>query len=324
MSKEGPVPTRDCRRALVWITLWISAWTSTISALSCHAGTTNYVVRGILKDIRQEEHQLVVNHEDIPHFMPAMTMPFSVKDAAMLTNAVIGDKIAFQLHVTESDSWVDHVERLTATEGTAKSPAVLPNANAVREGVPPPISRTPSPLRDYQFTNELGEPVSLAEFRGQAIALTFFFTRCPIPQYCPRLSRNFEEVQRKLSAMANAPTNWHLVSVTFDPEHDTSEVLRVYATSYHYDRAHWSFLTGPSDKIAELARLCDVKFDADGAFFNHNFRTLIIDASNRLQMVFPTSGDLSDAIVEELLKGAGATNQNARSLTSRGRTETNQ
>jgi len=324
MSKEGPVPNRDCRRALVWITLWISAWTSTISALSCHAGTTNYVVRGILKDIRQEEHQLVVNHEDIPHFMPAMTMPFSVKDAAMLTNAVIGDKIAFQLHVTESDSWVDHVERLTATEGTAKSPAVLPNANAVREGVPQPISRTPSPLRDYQFTNELGEPVSLAEFRGQAIALTFFFTRCPIPQYCPRLSRNFEEVQRKLSAMANAPTNWHLVSVTFDPEHDTSEVLRVYATSYHYDRAHWSFLTGPSDKIAELARLCDAKFDADGAFFNHNFRTLIIDASNRLQMVFPTSGDLSDAIVEELLKGARATNQNARSLTSRSHTETNQ
>jgi cytochrome oxidase Cu insertion factor (SCO1/SenC/PrrC family) len=117
--------------------------------------------------------------------------------------------------------------------------------------------------------------------------------------------------------MAHAPTNWHLVSVTFDPAHDTPEVLRAYATSYHYDPAHWSFLTGPSDKIAELARLCDVKFEEDSGFFNHNFRTLIIDASNRLQMVFPTSGDLSDAIVEELLKGAGATNPSTQRLSSR-------
>ena len=72
-------------------------------------------------------------------------------------------------------------------------------------------------------------------------------------------------------------------------------------------------------QIAELARLCDVTFQADSGFFNHNFRTLIIDASNRLQMVFPTSGDLSDAIVQELLKGAGATNPSTQRLTSRSR-----
>ena len=113
-------------------------------------------------------------------------------------------------------------------------------------------------------------------------------------------------MQDKLSAITTAPTKWHLVSVSFDPQHDTPEVLKAYGMSYGYNPAHWSFLTGPQDKIAELARLCDVKFQADGGFFNHNFRTLIIDASNRLQMVFPTSGDLSDAIVQELLKAAGA------------------
>jgi protein SCO1/2 len=258
-------------------------------------------------EVRPEEHQLVVAHEDIPHFMEAMTMPFTVKDTVMLTNAGIGDKVAFQLHVTESESWIDHIERLGVAERTADSLAVLPKGSVVREAKPsgPATGRARNPLREYKFTNELGQPVSLADFRGQAIALTFFFTRCPIPQYCPRLSRNFEQVQRKLSAMANVPTNWHLVSVTFDPERDTPEVLKAYATSYGYNPAHWSFLTGPKDKIAELASLCDVKFDADGGFFNHNFRTLIIDASNRLQMVFPTSGDLSDAIVQELLKAAG-------------------
>ena len=317
ITDKGPVPTRDYRGALRWIALLISASAGILWPLSCDAGTTNYVVRGVLKEVRQQEHQLVISHEDIPQFMAAMTMPFSVKDAAMLTKAAIGDKITFQLHVTECDSWVDNIERLGAEDGTARSLAALPKESVVPEAGAPPISRTPNPLRDYKFTNELGEPVSLAEFRGQAIALTFVFTRCPIPQYCPRLSRNFEEVQRKLSAMAHAPTNWHLVSVTFDPAHDTPEVLRAYATSYHYDPAHWSFLTGPSDKIAELARLCDVKFEEDSGFFNHNFRTLIIDASNRLQMVFPTSGDLSDAIVQELLKGAGATNPSTQRLSSR-------
>lgn len=180
-------------------------------------------------------------------------------------------------------------------------------ASTVRQkGGERPIAHARNALRDYKFTNELGQAICLNDFRGQAIALAFFFTRCPNPQYCPRLSRNFAEAQSKMSAMANAPTNWHLLSITFDPERDTPKALKAYGDSYHYNPAHWSFLTGPQDKIAELARDCDVKFAEENGFFNHNFRTLIIDASNRLQMVFPTSGDLSDAIVRELLKGAAA------------------
>ena len=249
-------------------------------------------------------------------------MPFNVKDATMLTNAGIGDKLAFHLHITERESWIDHVEPLEA----AKSIATLPKENVIREANPSTAAsgHNGNPLRGYKFTNELGQPVSLADFRGQAIALTFFFTRCPSPEFCPRLSRNFEAVQDKLSAITNAPTNWHLVSVSFDPEHDTPEVLKAYGMSYGYNPAHWSFLTGPQDKIAELARLCDVKFQADGGFFNHNFRTLIIDASNRLQMVFPTSGDLSDSIVRELLRGMGATNQGTLMVTSHSHSESSQ
>lgn len=252
-------------------------------------------------------------------------MPFSVKDAALLTQVAIGDRIAFELHVSESDSWVDHIKRLGVEAGAAKSPAAPSQAGAPpkAEPVAPAPGHSRNPLRDYPFTNELGQPVRLNDFRGQAVALTFFFTRCPLPQFCPRLSRNFEEVQRKLAAMPNAPTNWHLVSVTFDPTRDTPAVLKAYAASYHYDPAHWSFLTGPSDKIAELARLCDVHVEPDGSSFNHNFRTLIIDASNRLQMVFPTSGDLSDAIVQELLKGAAATNQSPAAMTSASRSASN-
>ncbi|HVV74260.1 MAG TPA: SCO family protein, partial [Verrucomicrobiae bacterium] len=231
--------------------------------------------------------------------------------------------IAFQLHVTGNSSWIDHIERLTAAEPSGGSPAASEQRSAVPEVERTRAGRAPSSLRNYRFTNQLGDPVSLADFRGQALALTFFFTRCPIPQYCPRLSRNFEEVQLKMHEIANAPTNWHLVSVTFDPAHDTPEVLKAYAESYHYDAAHWSFLTGPPDSITELVQACGVTSRADAGLFKHNFRTLIIDASNHLQMVFPTSGDLSDSIVQELLKGAGTTNLGTHTVASRAPSGTN-
>lgn len=318
---ECSTPTRDRRRVLGGIALLLTGWAGALAPCSCPAGTTNYVVRGVVKEVRHEEQELVIAHADIPRFMAAMTMPFRVKDATLLTKAAIGERIAFELHVTGSDSWIDHIERLGFTQEAAERLPALAAGIVVSEAKPraPTSGQSPNALSDFKFTNQLGQPVSLADFRGQAIALTFFFTRCPIPQFCPRLARNFEEAQRKLSAMANAPTNWHLVSVSFDPAHDTPEVLKAYANSYGYNPAHWSFLTGPQDQIAELARRCDVKFEADSGFFNHNFRTLIIDASNRLQMVFPTSGDLSDAIVQELLKGARATSQSPQVVANRGR-----
>lgn len=104
--------------------------------------------------------------------------------------------------------------------------------------------------------------------------------------------------------MTNAPSNWHFISVSFDPEFDTPEVLRNYGNGYHYDSAHWTFLTGPPAQIAELARAAGVEYEADGGIINHNFRTLIINAQGHLQMIFPTTGDLSGQIVTEILKAA--------------------
>ena len=123
--------------------------------------------------------------------------------------------------------------------------------------------------------------------------------------------KNFQEACRLIAATTNAPTNWHFVSVSFDTEFDTPEMLRAYGQSYQYDPAHWSFLTGPSNKVAELARQSDVTYERDGVFFNHNFRTLIIDAAGHLQMAFPIGGNLSDAIVAEILKAAAVTNVQA-------------
>ena len=92
-----------------------------------------------------------------------------------------------------------------------------------------------------------------------------------------------------LATMTNAPANWHFISITFDPANDTPEMLKAYGGSYRYDPAHWSFLTGPPDTIAMLASSCGVEYQPDAGTFNHNFRTLIVDASGHLQMIFPTA-----------------------------------
>lgn len=179
-----------------------------------------------------------------------------------------------------------------------------PSSLAAAEARPPAVA-TAATIMKYKFVNELGQPVSLADFRGDVVAMTFFFTRCPMPQFCPRLSRNFQEASRILRETKGGFTNWHFLSVTFDPEFDTPAVLKAYGERYDYDPREWSFLTGPKEQIAALVRLAGVKAEPDGGLINHNFRTLIFDAEGRVRTIFPTGGNLTDDIVAEMRKAAG-------------------
>jgi protein SCO1 len=268
-----------------------------------------FPVRGVVKELRATS--VIVAHDEIPGYMDAMTMPFNVKDSNAIAALKPGDNISFRLVVTEDKSWIENIVRASgssaraASAGADKSVRVTsigPTQNVSDPVVPPAAKTNTHPLRSYKFTNELGQAVALNDFKGTALAITFFFTRCPIPEFCPRLSKNFQQAQAQLKTMAGAPTNWHLLSVTIDPENDTPAALKNYGARYDYDPAHWSFLTGPKDKLTEFAKLSDVSFNWEGNFLNHNFRTLIIDPRGGLQMVFPIGGDISTSIVEELLK----------------------
>jgi protein SCO1/2 len=266
--------------------------------------TQTFTVSGVVMELSGDGKTLTVRHEAISNYMAAMTMPFQVLKPAESAGLHPGDKISFRLHVTESESWIADITKV----GTVA--VALPVAEKQHAGTSPPLNPHP-PLLDCGFTNELGQAVCLNDFRGQALAITFFYTRCPLPEYCPRLSMNFQEALQKLKATPNAPTNWHFLSVSFDPVFDTPAMLKAYGQRYHYDPAHWSFLTGPADKISELARQAGISYQLENGTYNHNFRTLIVDAAGRLQTIFPTAGDLSDPIVSEILKAATATNVTA-------------
>jgi protein SCO1/2 len=278
----------------------------------------------VVKEIKPADLQVIIAHEAIAHYMDAMTMPFKVRDAAELAGLRAGDRVSFRLRVTDTESWIEQVAKIEGAPEPASKPQFSGTESARQEAEAEHLGAMPAstathapqgasarprhPLMDFPFTNELGRPMTLGQFQGQGLAITFFFTRCPIPDFCPRLSKNFQEASRKLAAISNAPTNWHFLSVSFDTEFDTPAVLRTYGEHYQYDPKHWSFLTGPADKIRELANLSDVTYEKDNGFFNHNFRTLVIDAAGHLQMAFPIGGDLSDALVTEILKAATVTN----------------
>jgi protein SCO1/2 len=274
-------------------------------AESTEVATRTFPARGVILEIKRDTSQLVIQHEAISNYMDAMTMPFHVKDPAPLNELKRGDQVTFQLHVTADESWVDHLQKIGVTP--------LPENKTNSQPVAPLAPRPDKSLLDYKFTNELGHAVSFNDFRGQALAITFFYTRCPLPEYCPRLSMNFKQASQKLAAMTNAPTNWHFISVSFDPQADTPEILKNYGKTYGYDPAHWSFFTGPKEKIAELARDSGIKYELESGTINHNFRTLIINPAGHLQMVFPISGDLSDQIVSEILKATAKTNSSGES-----------
>ena len=264
-----------------------------------NSGSTNhraFFVRGVLKEIKPDGATVVIQHEAIPGFMEAMTMPFRVRKPAETVGLGIGDPVSFRLVVTADESWI---EQLTAA---APPPPGGPNQSAsASHGAAVPAR---SPPTEFLFTNELGQSVDLRKMQGQALAITFFFTRCPIPEYCPRLSKNFAEASQLLSQTPGAPTNWQFLSVTFDPAFDTPAVLKSYGERYHYDPRHWHFLTGSRERIEDLAGTFGLRFERDGALFNHDFRTVVINATGRVDMIYPVGGNLSSNLVTDILKAA--------------------
>lgn len=281
---------------IVWLLLpFLLAATAcqrnTPSPVSPTAPSVEYSARGVIRELPAAGPRVVIEHDEIPGYMPKMTMPLEVRDTNELRHLRVGDTITFQLTVTADTHWIHTLRKADPTAISSLAPASSAS----------PATAAPS-RAELRFTNELGQAVTLGQFRGQALAITFIFTRCPIPDYCPRLSQNFSEALPKLAADRTLPTNWHFLSFTIDPEFDTPAVLRAYAQRHHYDPARWTFLTGTREQITDLAASFGFTLQRNGAQIDHNLRTIIVDVTGAVQMIYPVSGNLTDALVTEMRK----------------------
>jgi len=269
-----------------------------------HAAGTNqqvFQVKGLVKEVQPDRKKVKIAHEEIPGYMEAMTMMLDVKDAAELAGLTPGDTISFRMIVTEDDGWIDRITRLSS--GSLVETSAPPTFRRAREVEPLNVGDA---MPDYPFTNQLGQAVRLSDYKGQAVALTFIFTRCPFPTFCPRMTDNFYAAHNKLKAMTNGPANWHLLTVSFDPEFDTPAALTRYASRYKYDPKQWSFCTGDLTEITALTEQFGLQFWKEGGTINHNLRTVVIDAQGRVQWIKRENEWKADELVAEIIKATQA------------------
>jgi len=262
--------------------------------------------RGFLKELRPDGITAVIQHEDIPGFMPAMTMPLSVKDPKEFEGVRAGDAITFRLIVTKDDSWIDQI-RKTPTPAPIE-PVARAQSPIVRDVAQLQVGDL---LPEYHLTNHLGQAIRTTDFKGQALAFTFMFTRCPVPQYCPRMSANFAEVQIRLKAWPDAPANWHLLSISFDPEFDTPATLSDYAREFQPDPHRWQYATGSLTDITTLGEQFAMKYRTRYGTLVHNLRTVVIDTRGRVQKIIDGNDWKPDELVQEILRAAKVPMQTA-------------
>ncbi|HEX9045431.1 MAG TPA: copper-binding protein [Verrucomicrobiae bacterium] len=250
-----------------------------------------YAVRGVIQQIPADHRHVTIQHEKIPGYMAAMTMDFSVKDTNALAGYAPGDQITFTLVVTETDDWIENLKKV-GEHGLAGSPGwhVVEGNLEVGDTLP-----------DYDFTAEGGQTVRFSDFQGRALAFTFFFTSCPLPEYCPRVSRNFEETRKLLMGDTNAPANWQLMSISFDSAFDRPRVLSNYAKFYRGDDTNrWLFAVASTNTLAGLGPKVDLSFWREGGSISHNLRTVVLSPNRKIFRQFDgntwTPQELAEAI----------------------------
>jgi protein SCO1/2 len=259
-------------------------------------------VKGIFLQTKGPE-VAVIDHEKIPDHMPAMIMPFRAARPSELKPLATGDEILFDYIVDGFESWI---ENIVATGKKRLSSPSSPEAGPEKRRPPLKVGDV---LPDREFFNEAGERIRLSDSRGKAVALTFVFTRCALPEACPRMMRNFAAVSKLLQGDPAAPANWQLLTISFDSFHDTPGTMKAYGEAYGYDASRWRLLSSDSCcTIRDIAADVDLRFTDDPtAPMEHNLRTVVLDPSGRITRLF-TDETWS---VEEL---AGALREAARKL----------
>jgi protein SCO1/2 len=165
-------------------------------------------------------------------------------------------------------------------------------------------------LPDATFLGENGRVVKLSDFSGKALAFTFIFTRCPLPDFCPRMNRQFQGARKLLQARANGPANWQLLSLSFDPEHDRPDALARHARIYRgADSDRWLFAVVPTNVLASLAAQVDFHFTKDGGSLMHNLRTVVLDPHRRIYRQFTGNQWTAEELAQALVEASGASDK---------------
>ena len=255
-----------------------------------------FVVQGILRRIDFASRSVTVEHEDIAGFMPAMTMPFDVKSMAEVEPLKAGDAIEFKLIVNAKASWIESVQKIAPRE------IHLPEKKIVESGPTAKVVRLKEgdPLPEFQLVDSKGRQVTRETFAGKPLLITFIFTRCPIPNFCPLMTNNFREIQQGLAESSDDVSRVQLLSISFDSEFDTPELLAQYAARHTKNTDQWRFATGTAAEVRRLTQAFSLTVQPESGTISHALATVLVGSDGVIHNIWRGNGWKPAEIVEAL------------------------
>jgi protein SCO1/2 len=252
-----------------------------------------YPIQGEVISMDAGKKLITVKHGDIPGLMPAMTMTYQVAEPIQIETLQTGDKITADLVVSESKGRLEKIVLVSKGDGKT-SPGTTQRIPEKGDAVP-----------DFALVNQDGKIIHFSNYRGKVVLVTFIYTRCPLPDFCPRMNENFREVQKLLQEMPGATERAEFLSISFDLEHDTPAVLKHYASLYKKGTPgeksfDWQFAVPAAKDLPELARFFGLEYQPEQAQIVHSLSTTVIGPDGRVKKWYPdndwTPTDAAQAI----------------------------
>jgi protein SCO1/2 len=267
-----------------------------LAALACSHRKT-YPLQGEVRGKDLTTNEVTVNHGDIPGFMPAMTMPYKVKNTAMLQELQPGDKIAAEVVVSKdgNDYWLEDV-RITDESRRGKVKPTESHMLMPGEKVP-----------EVPLVDQDGQTIHLKDFSGKAVLVTFIYTRCPVPTFCPRLSSQFARIHNELKTTPDDYSKTQLLTISFDPKYDTPAVLRKYGLAYLEGDAsgfsQWDFASTKEADMRRLAQAFGLDYQEQDNQISHTMDIALIAPDGTLVKSWSTEWT-SDELLKALRQAA--------------------
>ncbi len=263
-----------------------------VGMAACGPRARTFDVKGRVAGFADDARTVFIDHEAIPGFMPAMTMPLKAADASEIAGLGVEDAIRFTLHVSRESTWISGVARLPDSAVARREAA--PAAGHGAQPVLTPGEAVPA----FELTDQDGRALDNRDYRGRLWLVTFIYTRCPLPDYCPLLSSRFAALQKAWAAQASPPAQ--LLSISFDAAYDTPAVLKAYAGRYGADPARWRFAVGSPETIRMLTQAFGVTLSANGQIIDHNLTTALIDRQGRIVRLWRDNDWAPEDVLKEV------------------------
>jgi protein SCO1 len=265
-------------------------------AIPSSQAAQEYSVTGMVLKVDRARLTFTASIQAIPGFMAAMAMPFEVRQAKDLEGLVPGASVAFVLVVNGNTSYAERfrVVRYQSTEQDPLAASRLRLLTQVAGGAPRRTLAIGETVPDFKLIDQRRRPIALSELRGKVVAVNFIYTSCALPNFCLRIANNFGVLQKRFKARLGR--DLVLLTVTFDPVHDTPDVLAEYARRWDADAESWHFLTGPVPDVQKVCRLFGVDFFPDEGLMNHSLHTAVLDRRGRVVANIEGNGFTADQL----------------------------